>query len=133
VAAADCVSISSEDDDDDPFAAAWRAIQALRLLPGAATAKQRGRNSIGNLLCCRLAAVGPLVLGEDGLLALAQKQFQKKDTLLVTCRRHAFQACARFLQIHGARVQSLVEQRAGNVVDAGRVATCRAVVWVGLG
>ena len=44
-----------------------------------------------------------MIAKRDGLLELAQRGPQDKDSLLTQCRKFAFEACAKFFELYGDR------------------------------
>ncbi|CAE8682107.1 unnamed protein product, partial [Polarella glacialis] len=58
-----------------------------------------------------LVTSGPLLLGSSGLLELVQAGGLDKAPGFVAYRRHALDACALFLHIHGQSASSLLQRR----------------------
>ncbi|CAE8588171.1 unnamed protein product, partial [Polarella glacialis] len=58
-----------------------------------------------------LVTSGPLLLGSNGLLELVQAGGLDKAPGFVAYRRHALDACALFLHIHGQSASSLLQRR----------------------
>lgn len=65
----------------------------------------------------QLASAAALLLGEGGLFHLAQKQCQDKEPMRVACRRYAFEAVARFLQLHGRSAAAVLHRRSSSIVQ----------------